>query len=212
MEEKISKEQKEEFSQMQKVTVGLYDLIEMLINLANVELAKAVESAPLDLNEFFKGVVKENALLAEKVKVHFKASIPSDLPIVMLDRKYANMPLSNLLGNAIKYTPEGGTVEFTVEIRDKMLRCTVKDNGRGIPKSEQDKIFEKQYRASNVKNLDASGNGFGLFIAKNAVEAQGGKIWFESEGIEGKGTIFFIELPLKLAIDDVKMTEKKSSN
>ncbi|MDO8648703.1 MAG: HAMP domain-containing sensor histidine kinase [Candidatus Peregrinibacteria bacterium] len=212
MDEKISKELKEEFSQMQRVTVGLYDLIEMLINLANVELKKAVESAPLDLNEFFKAVVNENAIQAEKKKVHFKTSIPSDLPAVMLDRKYANMPLSNLLGNAIKYTPEGGTVDFTVEIRDKTLYCTVKDTGRGIPKEEQHKIFEKQYRASNVKNLDSSGNGFGLYIAKEAIEAQGGKIWFESEGIEGKGTTFSIALPVTVATSEIKAaTEEKKT-
>lgn len=212
MDEKISKEWKEKFASTQQVTTRLYDLIQMLIGLANVELRKAVESAPLDLNTFFKEVVREHSILAERQKVHFKTSIPAELPNVMLDGKYANMPLTNLLGNAIKYTPEGGTVEFTVQIKNKMLYCTVKDTGRGIPKEEQHKIFEKQYRASNVKNLDTGGNGFGLYIAKEAVEAQGGKIWFESEGVEGKGTTFFVELPLKIATKEDLEKHKEQSD
>jgi signal transduction histidine kinase len=68
----------------------------------------------------------------------------------------------------------------------------VKDNGCGIPKSEHDKIFGKLFRASNVS--DTEGNGFGLYVAKGAVESQEGRIWFEST--EKKGTTFFVELPI----------------
>jgi len=93
----------------------------------------------------------------------------------------------------VKYTPEGGKVSFDVKIEDGCLNVSVKDTGMGIPKKEQDKIFGRMFRASNVRNT-VDGNGFGLFVAKGAVEAQGGKIWFEST--EGKGTTFFVRLPL----------------
>ena len=104
------------------------------------------------------------------------------------------MTIENLLSNAVKYTPEKGEVDFTVTITGNTLHCVVKDTGVGIPKADQEKIFGKLFRASNVRNT-VDGNGFGLYVAKGAVEAQGGKIWFESE--EGKGTTFFVELPLQ---------------
>jgi signal transduction histidine kinase len=102
------------------------------------------------------------------------------------------MAVQNLLTNAVKYSPEGGNVDFTVEIKDNILHCTVKDNGCGIPKKEQEKVFGRLFRASNVQRKE--GNGFGLYIAKGAIVAQGGSIWFESE--ENKGTTFHIELPI----------------
>jgi two-component system sensor histidine kinase VicK len=76
------------------------------------------------------------------------------------------------------------------------MSFSVTDTGCGIPKGEQSKIFGKMYRASNVRNT-AEGNGFGLYVAKGAVEGQGGKIWFTST--EGKGTTFAFELPMKKA-------------
>jgi len=72
-----------------------------------------------------------------------------------------------------------------------MIHYEVRDTGCGIPKADQGKIFGKLFRASNV--LDTDGNGFGLYIAKGAVESQGGTIWFESK--EGQGTTFYVNLP-----------------
>jgi signal transduction histidine kinase len=86
-------------------------------------------------------------------------------------------------------------VKIKVDCSGGKLSCEVRDTGCGIPKAEQEKIFGKLFRASNVRN-SVEGNGFGLYVAKGAIEAQGGKIWFESE--EGKGTAFFIELPIVL--------------
>src|SRR5207249_95921 len=119
--------------------------------------------------------------------------MPPTLPIAMLDRRYTRMTVENLLSNAVKYTPEKGTVHLKVEIKNNTLYCQVTDTGCGIPKDEQSKIFGKLFRASNVRN-SVDGNGFGLYVAKGAMEAQGGKIWFEST--EGKGTTFSVELPL----------------
>ena len=74
----------------------------------------------------------------------------------------------------------------------QILACTVRDAGIGIPKEDQKKIFGKLYRASNVQTID--GNGFGLYVAKGAIEQQGGRIWFESQ--VGKGTTFYVEVPI----------------
>ncbi len=119
--------------------------------------------------------------------------ISKKLPTAHLDKRLTRMTIENLLTNAVKFTPEKGNVDLVVKIRGKSISCEVRDTGCGIPQSEQSQIFDKLFRASNVRDK-ISGNGFGLYIAKGAIESQGGRIWFQSE--EGKGTQFFVELPL----------------
>jgi signal transduction histidine kinase len=102
------------------------------------------------------------------------------------------MTLENLLSNAVKYSPMGGTVTLEVEVADGTLVCRIADTGMGIPLADQPHIFEKLFRASNVQQVD--GNGFGLYVAKGAIEQQGGRLWFTSQ--QGQGTTFYVRLPL----------------
>jgi len=147
----------------------------------------------LNLNEFFQDILDVINPKAEERKITLDVDIPEDLPVGMLDKRLMRMTLENLLSNAVKYSDEKhGKVEFHVSVKGNTLKYFVKDNGCGIPKKDQGQIFGKLFRASNVQKVD--GNGFGLYAAKGAVEAQGGKIHFESD--EGKGTSFFVEVPL----------------
>ena len=143
---------------------------------------------------FKQKVIRFNSLdtRSEEKKVKFSVSIPEKLPIAMLDRRLMRMTLENLLSNAVKYTPENGSVELHVAVKGNVMEYVVKDTGCGIPKAEQKKMFTKLFRASNVLNV--SGNGFGLFVAKGAVEAQGGSVSFVST--EGEGTTFTVTIPL----------------
>jgi signal transduction histidine kinase len=99
---------------------------------------------------------------------------------------------TNLLSNSIKYSSEGGNVVIRLFERDKNIAIEVSDTGIGIPKNEQDKIFDEFFRASNAKAVSEIGTGLGLAIAKAKVEQHGGVIEVESE--EGKGTTFRILL------------------
>lgn len=191
----LSKEQKEHIKTMQGIGGNLSDLVSMILDVSRIQLGRMrVEKQSLDLNEFFKEIIEIIQPKAIQKNLNFKKKLPSKLPAnAILDRRYTHMTIENLLSNAVKYTPEKGTVTFNVEIKNNRMLCVVKDTGMGIPKSEQDKIFGRMFRASNVRNT-VDGNGFGLFVAKGAVEAQGGKIWFEST--EGKGTTFYVDLPL----------------
>jgi len=197
----LNEEQTKQLKTMQGVTADLVDLVGMILDVSRIQLGRMkVDRTALNLGEFFADIL---AVIEPKVQVknqQFIKSIPSALPIAMLDKRLMRMTLENLLTNAVKYTPEGGKVELTVAVQGKMLRYQVKDTGCGIPKEEQGKIFGKLYRASNVRNVE--GNGFGLFAAKGAVEAQGGKVWFTSTP---KGTTFFVEVPL----EEVTKEEKK---
>lgn len=193
-------------------TAELNTITNLFLTAARIHDKKVeLQPVPVDLNDFFQKLVHFASKLAQDKEkpVHLKTSIPTGLPTVLLDDSYTHFSIENLLSNAIKYTPKDGNVDLTVEIKNQILYCTVKDTGLGIPKADADKMFGQMYRASNVK--DVKGTGLGLYIAKYAIVQQGGKIWYESEGIAGKGTTFFVELPLKLATNEAKTAEKKKS-
>jgi signal transduction histidine kinase len=192
---KLNDKQMETMLSLQSVSADLSDLISMILDVSRIQLGKMkMDKQELDLQEFFKEIMDVIGPKAKEKTVQLVAALPSNFPKAMLDKRYTRMTIENLLSNAVKYTPTGGRVNFTVEVKGNTLHCKVQDTGVGIPKNDQDKIFGKLFRATNVRNT-VDGNGFGLYVAKGAIEAQGGKIWFESE--EGKGTTFFVELPLQ---------------
>ncbi|WP_300436862.1 PAS domain-containing sensor histidine kinase [Christiangramia sp.] len=119
---------------------------------------------------------------------------PRDIEDITLfqDEKILELILSNLLGNAVKYSPENTTIKLVIAFREKNIIFTIEDQGRGIPEKDQKHIFERYFRAENA--LLDQGTGIGLNIAKAHLENLGGNISFESE--EEKGTKFRVELPV----------------
>ncbi len=190
----LNKDQKEHVGAMRGIGENMSDLVSMILDVSRIQLGRMkIEKQDLDLNVFFHDILATIGPKAEEKKVKLSTNIPAALPVAKLDRRYTNMTIENLLSNAVKYTPTGGQVSFDVKLQGDKINVVVKDTGMGIPEKEQAKIFGRMYRASNARNA-VDGNGFGLFVAKGAVEAQGGKIWFESA--EGKGTTFYVVLPL----------------
>jgi len=189
----LTKDQKEHLKTIQPQTENLADLASMILDVSRVQLGRMkVDRVDLDVAQFSEDVFKEVEPKAKEKGVKYTMSIAKNVPKMMLDKRLTRMTMENLLTNAVKYTPKGGTVELKVEVCGKNLHYEVKDTGCGIPKKEHDKVFGKLFRASNV--LDVDGNGFGLYVAKGAVEGQGGKIWFESK--DNKGTSFYVTLPI----------------
>lgn len=191
----LTKDQKEHVSSMQSIAVNLTDLVSMILDVSRIQLGRMrLEKQELDLDVLFKEILEVIEPKALEKKIKFVKNMPKKMPKAILDRRYTRMTIENLLSNAIKYTPTNGSVHLNVAVNNGIIVCSVEDTGMGIPKDDQAKIFGRMYRASNVRN-SVDGNGFGLYIAKGAIEEQGGKIWFESE--EGNGTKFHINLPLK---------------
>jgi signal transduction histidine kinase len=191
---KLTKEQEENVSSLQYSAVNLADLVSMILDVSRIQLGRMkVDRTDLNTKKFFTEVAKALDAKAAEKNITFEKNIPEDLPVAMLDQRLMRMTLENLLSNAIKYTPKKGTVTLNVEVRDNKIFYEVKDSGCGIPKKEQDQIFEKLFRACNVGKVD--GNGFGLYVAKGAVEAQGGTISFTSS--QNKGTTFKVMLPVQ---------------
>lgn len=199
---KLTKSQQNEVESIQNVTAQLADLVAMILDVSRIQLGRIpLNNVPLDLNVMMKEILEIITIKAKEKNVKLVTHMPNTLPTVLLDKRYTHMTIENLLSNAVKYTPAGGAVTLTMTTANDILRCSVKDTGCGIPKADQEKIFGKLFRASNVRNT-VDGNGFGLYVAKGAIEAEGGKIWFESE--ENKGSTFFVELPLNYQQTDQK--------
>lgn len=189
----LTDDQRERMGLLVKAARNLAELTSLLLDVSRIELGRLkIDKVPLDLSEFFSALVSMTNDLAQQKGVKFSVSLPPTWPNAALDRRLTRMTLENLLSNAVKYTPAGKNVTFEVTTGDGKLLCRVTDTGVGIPKRDQAKLFTKLYRASNVQHI--GGNGFGLYVAKGAVEQQGGRLWFESA--ENEGTTFFVELPL----------------
>ncbi len=117
------------------------------------------------------------------------------MPQVSIDVEKIRLSVQNLLDNALRYTPAGGSVTISLNRDKKDVEFSIKDTGLGIPKDQQNRVFAKFFRAANVMRTDTEGSGLGLFIAKNIIEAHDGRIWFESE--ENRGSAFHFTLPIK---------------
>ena len=115
------------------------------------------------------------------------------MPIVIGDPIQLRQMLDNLLGNAVKYTPEGGEIKFSAMQENGQFLFQVVDEGIGIPPEDQARIFDRFYRASNTPDT-SQGTGLGLAIVKSIVENHRGRIWVDS--IEGEGSTFTVVLPI----------------
>jgi signal transduction histidine kinase len=189
----LSKEQKEHVESLQFSAANLADLVSMILDVSRIQLGRMkVDRTDIQPTKFFKEEAKGMEARAKEQGVKLVKDIQDDMPVAMLDMRLMRMTMENLLSNAIKYTPKDGSVTLKAAVHGNHIQYSVTDTGCGIPASEHDKIFGKLFRASNVGKID--GNGFGLYVAKGAVEAQGGTISFNSK--EGKGTTFSVKLPI----------------
>lgn len=170
-------------------------LVNSLLNVSRLELGTfAVEPEPTDVVQMAADVIKElqPSIISKKLKVNFEHA--DGIPIIQADPKLFRIVFQNLLSNSVKYTPEEGSVSLKINKSAKNLLIEVSDTGYGIPKSEQSKIFQKLFRAENVREKDTEGTGLGLYIVKSIIDHAEGKITFKSA--ENKGTTFNLEIPL----------------
>jgi len=169
-------------------------LTEDLLLLARTDRVSAMKSEPLNLSNLLKGLVQLYRSQAEKNDVHLTMAIAPDLSLqgdsVSLTRAF-----TNLLQNAIRYTPQGGKVEISLKEWGNRLQVMVKDTGVGIAKENLDKIFERFWRADRARNYDDGGSGLGLSITQAIIDSHNGTIEVTSD--VGKGSCFVVNLPVK---------------
>lgn len=177
-------------------------LIENLLDLVRIQ----EERVTLDLDKenianLVKSVVQVFEYDAKKkhIKLSMDLAAKEDLT-AYFDRGKIKQVITNLVGNAIKFTPEKGTVLILVSGNSKWIRVDVKDDGIGIPVGEEEKIFERFYQVDSSLTRKAGGTGIGLSIVKEYVQMHGGKVIVESE--VGKGSVFAFTLPRNIVKDD----------
>jgi signal transduction histidine kinase len=171
-------------------------LINSLLDVTQIE-TKGIELKPegADPVALLRDVASNLEHAAQEAKLTLAIAEPKrPVPKIKVDVEKIGMVFRNLLDNAIKYTPKGGTVTVGFAQRGDQVEISVSDTGYGIPKAEQDRIFTKFYRGSNIQTVVADGSGLGLYVVSQIVKLHDGSVAFESE--EGKGTTFTISLPV----------------
>lgn len=169
-------------------------LIDTLLNITRIEAGGIViRYQQVRLDNLARDILEEFKPAAKAKGITLNATVPDSMNSINTDNLLIKEICANLLSNAIKYTPEDGTVQFTLTETPKEIRWAVSDSGYGIPAKAQKNIFLKFFRAENITDKDVSGTGLGLYLIKNLAESLGGELWFKSK--ENVGSTFYFTLP-----------------
>ena len=191
----INDEQREFLDKTYKSNERMINLINDLLNVTRIEEGRQVYNPVVaDIEEVIRGLIAnyEDMARQKNLNLSFEKIAPV-VPTVKIDLEKIKLVASNLIENSLKYTPAGGKISVTLGEEDGNAMVEVIDTGIGIPAEQQDRIFTKYFRSANAIKAETEGTGLGLFIAKNIVEAHGGKIRFVSE--PGRATKFSFVLP-----------------
>lgn len=192
---KLSQEQVEILQKSYQRNEQMIRLINELLEVTRMEEGRYLSSPTLIfLEPLVKSVVASFQEEAKRRDLELRFNPPEEkLPQVKVDAEKIRLVISNLVDNAIHYTLSPGEVTVSLGYAKKGVEVRVQDTGIGIPKNQQDRVFERFFRGVNALRLETEGSGLGLYIAKNIVKAHGGRIWFTSE--ENKGSTFYFWLP-----------------
>jgi PAS domain S-box-containing protein len=192
----ITEEQKELLGKTYESNERMISLINDLLNVTRIEEGRFLYKPEVSqIQDVVESVIQNSSDLLKMRKINLVFEKPkSPLPLVEVDKEKIGLAIQNLLENAIKYTPPSGSIAIALESKGENVLFKIKDDGVGIPQNQQDRIFTKFFRGSNVIRMETDGTGLGLYTTKNIIEAHHGKIWFESE--ENKGTTFYFTVPV----------------
>lgn len=180
------------------ILVSNKDLLSMVQNLLEVYRyeagAKALSSQTFDIAQLIDDCVFELTALAEtkNIKIHY--SPPEILPLILADKREIWRVLTNLIANAIEYTQDDGNISISISLEQDDIIVKVSDNGRGIPLTDIENLFER-FSQGTSENI-SSGVGLGLYLSKQIIQAHNGKIWAKSE--INKGSHFYFSLPVNV--------------
>jgi signal transduction histidine kinase/CheY-like chemotaxis protein len=176
----------------------LRGMIDSLLEATRSDTARlSLEARPVRLSELIRDVLASLDPTARQKGVTVSTDAENGLPLVLADPARLGQIISNLVGNAIKFTPQGGTAVVHARIASEdggMLRVSVADSGPGVRPEERERIFDYLYQGQNTANLSRKGFGIGLHLCRDLVVRQGGRIWVDSE--PGHGSVFSFTVPV----------------
>lgn len=189
----LTEEQSSALTVIDKKGEQLLTLVNQLFKLQTVG-KDALNRAPLNLNRQIAEVVQSWQILMSNKNISLRTHIETDLPIIMADANLLDQVFTNLLDNALKFSPEDSKITISARAAGHDLIVSIADQGQGIAPEIITRVFDRFYQVKNSQQAQ-SGAGIGLALCKSIVEAHDGRIWAKSKG-EGQGTTFFIALPI----------------
>lgn len=183
----------------QSETDRMIRMIKDLLHLSRIDQGRSdLQLEIIDLNAMLKRIIARFEILLKSKEYadknyQIKANLLSEVVFVEIDPDRMTQVIDNIINNAIKYSPDGGTIYINLKTTESEVILSIKDEGMGIPEEDLDKIFQRFYRVDRARSRAMGGTGLGLAISKEVVEQHGGKIWTESE--LDVGTEFFVALP-----------------
>ncbi len=191
---KLPEEAKKRLQTINENVDKLVDMVNTLLDIARIESGKTeVKIAPADIAKSIHDVGEflSPQMQAKGIKLIFDT--PETLQVYM-DKNLIERVFINLLGNAVKFTPRGGTIKISANVNNNQVIISVADTGYGIEKENLEKVFQEFFRVDNDINAEVKGTGLGLSLVKRIIEMHKEKIWAESE--LGKGSTFYFTLQL----------------
>lgn len=187
-------QQKQFLNTINSEATRLARFVDDLLSVSSMELGSmALNKQITDLARMLNEVVSKVQPQAEEKQQTLEVAFPEKLPEPELDKDKIAAVLVNLLGNAVKYTPEGGRVTFRVNVTDQQIEISIEDTGVGIAEEELPKVFDKFFRSQDPRVQEQTGTGLGLALAQEVVRLHGGQLTVESE--LNKGSTFSVLLP-----------------
>lgn len=192
---KLLKTQKEFIDKMNISTSTMISLVDDFLNVSRIEQG-SIKNEPTDvvIADLVKNILSVSEHDVEEKKLTVQVENTSTVKVIHVDPDMIREIVANFISNAIKYTPASGFINILVSNDEKNLAVVVENTGYGIPVLEQEKIFSKFYRASNIVKQGLKGTGLGLYTSKRLAESMGGTVGFES--VENETTKFWVYLPI----------------
>jgi PAS domain S-box-containing protein len=190
----LNEEQQEYIERVRESMESITELIGDLLDIGRIEAGFDLSMAPCNLAGVVGAAVSGSRMRAKKKRQKLLWEPPEPLPPVHGNERVLGQVMDNLLGNAIKYTPEEGRIAVSAEREGDHIVVRVADNGIGIPPTHQPHIFDRFYRVETRETAGITGTGLGLAIVKTAIEKHNGRVWVESK--VGEGSTFCFVLPI----------------
>jgi len=185
---------KEFYNTIKDETSRLTQLIYNLLNISKIEMGGLTFNKELVRTDWlFQDCISAAEAAAIKKQIKVEKLMPANFPTLVGDKEQLKVAINNVLSNAVKYTPENGSITFSLSESDQHVIFEISDTGYGISKEDRPHIFDKTYRSSDPRIAEQPGSGFGLAITEAIINHHGGMLEVESE--PGKGTHVIIRIP-----------------